>query len=165
MTPERIAELTRQRDTLAEQVKALRANPPTSRRKPKDGSPPGPPKYWLREVKIIDLLIAQMDRMLAPGGAFEKVEAAPAEPAPDAPRAPLARTGVDIARIPKGKRAEMRVSVSEWKGRRIVDVRLWYIPKAGTEWAPSRKGVSVESGKVDALLSALVLAKQHLLIA
>ena len=71
------------------------------------------------------------------------------------------RTAIDTARIPKGKRAEMRISVGEWRGLRIVDVRLWFIPKAGGAWMPSRKGVSVKAGKVDALLAALETAKQH----
>jgi hypothetical protein len=45
---------------------------------------------------------------------------------------------------------------------RTIDVRLWYIPKAGGDWGPSRKGVGVEAGKLDALVDALISAKQHL---
>ncbi|CAN7671940.1 transcriptional coactivator p15/PC4 family protein [Variovorax sp. LjRoot84] len=55
----------------------------------------------------------------------------------------------------------MRVSVNEWQGLRTIDVRHWYIPKGGGHWGPSRKGVSFEAGKADALLDALLLAKQH----
>lgn len=72
------------------------------------------------------------------------------------------RRAIDVARIPKGKRAEMRVSINDFRGVRNVDVRLWYVPKGGGEWVPSRKGVAVEAGKLDAVIDALLLAKQHL---
>lgn len=31
--------------------------------------------------------------------------------------------GIMIASIPKGRRAELRVSVNEWKGLHIIDLR------------------------------------------
>jgi hypothetical protein len=62
------------------------------------------------------------------------------------------RHAIDVARIPKGKRAEMRVSINDHRGVRNVDVRLWYVPK----------GVAVEAGKLDAVIDALLSAKRHL---
>lgn len=56
----------------------------------------------------------------------------------------------------------MRVSINDYRGVRNVDVRLWYVPKGGGEWVPSRKGVAVEAGKLDAVIDALLSAKRHL---
>jgi hypothetical protein len=105
-------------------------------------------------------LIEKFDSILAP-------KAPPAEPELETPPdveldVDRMRRAIDVARIPKGKRAEMRVSINDYRGVRNVDVRLWYVPKGGGEWVPSRKGVAVEAGKLDAVIDALLSAKRHL---
>lgn len=55
----------------------------------------------------------------------------------------------------------MRVLVKRWKSRRTLDIRLWFLPEGGSEFTPSRKGVSIDASKVDALIEALHKAKQH----
>lgn len=67
-----------------------------------------------------------------------------------------------LASIPKGEAAELRISIKTWKGRRTVDLRLYFKPDGGEEFIPSRKGVSFDASKLDALVDGLMLARQHM---
>lgn len=60
-----------------------------------------------------------------------------------------------IARLAKTETAEVRVSQSTWKGRRVVDMRLWFIPAGGGEFVPSRKGFTFSAEKLPELIAAL----------
>ena len=150
MTPERVAELTASRNSLAESIRALKDAPPQD-----DGTKKAKRaiKDWQFDLSGFERVVAQIDGMLSAGVPKEN-------PAPDV--TPWVQMGTTIAAIPKGRRAELRVSVNEWKGLRTVDLRLWFMPKDGGAWGPSRKGVAIDAAKVDALLQALTLAKQHL---
>jgi hypothetical protein len=61
----------------------------------------------------------------------------------------------DVAAIRKTDTAEVRVSRNYWKGRSVIDIRIWYLPKGGAEFVPSRKGLSIDASKLPELLEAL----------
>jgi len=155
MTPTQLTAMCERRNALAEQLAILRAAPvPASEPKPgrrqKD-----PAKIWKRELEDLEQLIAQLDRLLPQPAGVPPVSALP--------RAigPTDGAGIfHLARIPKGSRAEMRVSIKPWQGRQTVDIRLWYIPEGKTDFAPSRKGVAFDASKLPALLDALHQAVQ-----
>lgn len=65
---------------------------------------------------------------------------------------------VEIASFRKADGAEVRVSVQGYKGRRVVDVRVWYQPAAGGDYVPTRKGITVDADKLPALALALAEA-------
>lgn len=147
------------RARLVEQLAIISSAPPED-----DGTPKARRaiKDWEFDCKSMRELIKRFDSVLAP-----KPTPADPEPKPETPSnveqgVDRMRRAIDVARIPKGKRAEMRVSINDYRGVRNVDVRLWYVPKGGGEWVPSRKGVAVEAGKLDAVIDALLSAKQHL---
>lgn len=70
-----------------------------------------------------------------------------------------ATSDVDLAApaavIRKSDTAEIRVTRSIWKMRQVVDVRLWYLPANGGELVPSRKGFTIDAGKIPELIEAL----------
>jgi hypothetical protein len=68
---------------------------------------------------------------------------------------------VVLALIPKGPRAELRVVVKTWRGRRVFDVRCWAQRKDTGEFGPTRKGVTVDAGMLPALVESLQLALKH----
>lgn len=150
MTPERVAELTASRNSLTASIQALRDLPPHD-----DGTKKAKRaiKDWQFDLNGYERMVAQIDGMLA-------VKPPKEPPAPEV--VPWVQMGTTIATIPKGRRAELRVSVNEWRGLRTVDLRLWFMPKDGGAWGPSRKGVSIDAAKIDALIDGLLLAKQHL---
>lgn len=67
--------------------------------------------------------------------------------------------GVVVATIPRGKASELRVAVKTWKGRRLVDVRVWF-KKEGADDVAGR-GIVVDSAQLDALITGLGTARQH----
>ena len=56
--------------------------------------------------------------------------------------------GIQVAAIHKADGAEIRVMTSVYKGRRVVDVRVWYQPVNSVEYAPTRKGVTFDADKL-----------------
>jgi hypothetical protein len=64
-------------------------------------------------------------------------------------------TRTEVAAIRKADGAEVRVTVQGYKGRRVVDVRVWYQPAGGAEFVPTRKGVTVDADKLPALAEAI----------
>jgi hypothetical protein len=65
---------------------------------------------------------------------------------------------IEVAAIRKADGADVRVSVQGYKGRRVVDVRVWYQPAGGADFVPTRKGVTVDADKIPALAAALAEA-------
>lgn len=65
---------------------------------------------------------------------------------------------IEVAAIRKADGAEVRVTVQGYKGRRVVDVRVWYQPAAGGDYVPTRKGITVDADKLPALALALAEA-------
>jgi len=61
----------------------------------------------------------------------------------------------NVAAIRKTDTAEVRVSRNYWKGRNVIDIRIWYLPSGGAEFVPSRKGLTIDAGKLPELLDRL----------
>jgi len=57
--------------------------------------------------------------------------------------------------VRKSETAEVRVSRSTWKGREVVDIRIWYQPALGADFVPSRKGLTIDAGKAPELIAML----------
>lgn len=60
-----------------------------------------------------------------------------------------------IGSFNKSDTAEVRVSTSTWKGRAVVDVRVWYKPDGSPGLVPSRKGITMDSYKIKELVEIL----------
>lgn len=57
--------------------------------------------------------------------------------------------------VRKSETAEVRVSRNYWKGRNVIDLRIWYMPNGGAEFVPSRKGLTIDASKLPELLDQL----------
>lgn len=60
--------------------------------------------------------------------------------------------------LPRG-RDVLRISVSEYKGREYIDIRVWYTDRDG-ELKPTAKGVSLRPDAIQDVLRALQAAYQ-----
>lgn len=67
----------------------------------------------------------------------------------------MSRQRVELAAIRKADGAEIRIATDLYKGRRVLDVRVWYQPAGGAEYVPTRKGVTIDADKLPELLDAL----------
>lgn len=148
MQETRITALRTQRDELSKRLAMMRETPEDQRPKKKSAL-----AQWLAQVQEVEGLIAQIDAVLV---RFE-----PAPPPETAEAAADSDNSTTVAVIPKGERAELRVCVKAWKGRRVIDVRLWAAVQGEKDKRPSRKGVAFDASKLDALIEALRQAKQY----
>lgn len=157
MKPEHVEQLRAGRQSVVEQRDALMALPEAERVGLR-----GSLRTWERSVRSTGALLSSIDSLIGMGKRRAKLQAVePAAKKAAAPDSPEVDAGVCVASIPKGRTAELRVTVRDWKGRRIVDVRVWALPKGGGDHVPSRKGVAVDESKLDALIEALHAARQH----
>lgn len=153
MTKEAIENLTQRRSALTQMIDAMNATPEFER-----PQKPSARKAWLAELDALCTMVAQLDDLIGRLTPKPSVEAV----ATSTPQESMPSDVVTFARVPKGRRAEVRVSVKPWQGRRIVDIRLWsLIDGAGSEMKPSRKGVTFDASKLDLLIDALHKVKQH----
>ncbi|MDX1958425.1 MAG: transcriptional coactivator p15/PC4 family protein [Leptospiraceae bacterium] len=60
-----------------------------------------------------------------------------------------------IADIDRGKGEILRIEVSEYKGKKLLNLRIWYTDKEG-EFKPTQKGVTVSPEDYEALKNAIL---------
>jgi len=60
-----------------------------------------------------------------------------------------------LAVIPKSMNAEIRVVKDVYKGREVIDIRVWWLPEGQTEMVRSRRGVEFNKSKLPLVLEAL----------
>jgi len=68
-----------------------------------------------------------------------------------------------ISQITKNAREVVFLSLSEFKGRRLIDIRVHVPGDEEGDWVPTRKGVSLSVGLYPAFKQALVQLEQALL--
>ncbi len=66
-----------------------------------------------------------------------------------------------IGEIERGETEVMRVSTEEYKGRKYVDVRIYFENNEG-EWKPTKKGVTIQPEKVEEFLELIKKAGESL---
>ena len=59
-----------------------------------------------------------------------------------------------IGDIPRNETEVLRVSAEEYKGRKYVDVRLYFATDEG-EWKPTKKGVTIQPEKVEEFIELI----------
>ena len=65
-----------------------------------------------------------------------------------------------LAVIEKNASEEIQVALSQFKGRKLIDVRTWLRPlHQGDQATPTRKGVTVRPDQIDELIAALDQAR------
>jgi len=60
----------------------------------------------------------------------------------------------------KNKFQEIRVSVTEYQGNDLIDIRTWTLPQGAEEYSPTGKGVSINV-KLYSELKEAVLALEN----
>jgi len=66
-----------------------------------------------------------------------------------------------IGEIQKNSIEKIRVILSEYKGYKFIDIRV-YVEDDKGEWIPTKKGIAVPPDKVDEIVSLLKEAKGNL---
>lgn len=61
----------------------------------------------------------------------------------------------------KDKKEELRISLSEFNGKRFVSVRVFWQNEAG-QWLPGKQGCSVRVRELEPVIKALCVAKERI---
>lgn len=67
-----------------------------------------------------------------------------------------------VKAIQKNKFQEVRVSISEFKGNDLIDIRTWNQVKDSDEYSPTGKGVSLNVSLYPELKEAILALEQEL---
>lgn len=65
-----------------------------------------------------------------------------------------------LARIERGEKQELRLSISEYKGKSYLDARIFFT-KDGENWFPTQKGITVYPNDLDTFAEAIEEAKKE----
>ena len=70
-----------------------------------------------------------------------------------------------IATIRKNTKEEIRISLSEWEGHDLINVRVWMDPYEGGERKPTKKGVACKVTLLPDIIAALQQAEAEARVA
>ena len=67
-----------------------------------------------------------------------------------------------LASIPKGATETLQISINEFKGKKYLDLRIFYTQDDGETWSPTKKGVTVSPEHLPLLLETVQTAMSEL---
>ncbi len=68
-----------------------------------------------------------------------------------------------VHQFAKNATEEVRVSLSEYKGHKLIDLRIYYEPEDGGDRRPTKKGITIDVGLYPELKKALLKVEEELL--
>lgn len=66
-----------------------------------------------------------------------------------------------LATIDRNETEQLQISVSEYKGKSYLNMRIYYTTDEGSTWLPTKKGVTFTPEQLDLLSEAIEEAKKE----
>ena len=66
-----------------------------------------------------------------------------------------------LATIERSDTEQLQISISEYKGRSYLNMRIFYTTDEGATWLPTKKGVTFTPDQLDLLADAIEEAKKE----
>ena len=60
-----------------------------------------------------------------------------------------------LATVPKSATEEVQISINEYRGKKYLDLRVYYTTDDGLNWNPTKKGVTFSPDKLGELKEAI----------
>jgi hypothetical protein len=70
-----------------------------------------------------------------------------------------------LATIERSDTEQLQISVSEYKGKSYLNMRIYYTTDEGATWLPTKKGVTFSPDQLDLLTEAIEAAKEEFMAA
>ncbi len=70
-----------------------------------------------------------------------------------------------LATIPRNATEQLQISISSYKEKQYLDLRIYYTSDDGGTWLPTKKGVTISPDNLQTLKEAVEKAMEELLIA
>ena len=71
--------------------------------------------------------------------------------------------GEVLHQFAKNATEEVRVSLTEYKGHKLIDLRIYYEPEDSGERRPTKKGITIDVGLYPELKKALIKIERELI--
>lgn len=65
-----------------------------------------------------------------------------------------------LATIPRTETEEIHIQINEYKGKKYLDLRVFYTTDGGANWLPTKKGVTFAPDKLEELKDAIEKAQK-----
>lgn len=69
--------------------------------------------------------------------------------------------GKILATIERTDTEQLQISISEYKGKSYLNMRIFYTTDEGNTWLPTKKGVTFSPDQIDILTDAIEEAKKE----
>ncbi len=66
-----------------------------------------------------------------------------------------------LAVIERSDTEQLQISISEYKGKSYLNLRIFYTTDGGESWLPTKKGVTFSPDQIDLLEEAIQEAKKE----
>ena len=66
-----------------------------------------------------------------------------------------------LTTIERSETEQLQISVSEYKGRSYLNMRIFYTTDGGSSWLPTKKGVTFAPDQLDLLEEAIQEARKE----
>lgn len=66
-----------------------------------------------------------------------------------------------LATIERSDTEQLQISVSEYKGKSYLNMRIYYTTDEGATWLPTKKGVTFSPEQLDLLTEAIEAAREE----
>jgi len=66
-----------------------------------------------------------------------------------------------LGTIPRTATEQIQIQVNEYKGKKYLDLRIFYTTDGGLTWLPTKKGVAVYPESLELLKEAIELAQKE----
>jgi hypothetical protein len=67
-----------------------------------------------------------------------------------------------LATIPRTATEEIQIQINEYKGKKFLDLRIFYTTDGGATWLPTKKGVAIYPENLNELKAAIETAQKEL---
>lgn len=67
-----------------------------------------------------------------------------------------------LASIPRSATEEIHIQINEYKGKKYLDLRVYYTTDDGLNWNPTKKGVTFPPDKLEEVKQAIEEAQKEL---
>lgn len=75
---------------------------------------------------------------------------------------PMVDDGERLATIDRGPNVELRIGLKEFKGHRFIRLQEWSVNPHNAQWWPAKsKGSSIKVRELDAVIAALMKARER----
>lgn len=67
-----------------------------------------------------------------------------------------------VAQFDKNSREQVRISIDDFKGRKLINIRVWYHNADLEQWLPGKQGLTLQVDKFEAFRAAIAQLAEKL---